>query len=94
MTSAARRSSSAPDGTATGAPMPWPAAIHCFMVRAIDDLGHEHEGHGGNWRGYGAGEGHGEFTLWPAVPYRAGRLRVVISTLWEARWADIEMPGR
>ena len=72
----------------------WPAAIPSFKVRAIDDLGQEHEGQAGNWRGYGAGEGHGEFTLWPAVPRRAGRLRVVISTLWEARWADVELPSR
>jgi hypothetical protein len=72
----------------------WPAVIPCFNVRAIDDLGQEHEGRPGSWRGYGAGEGHGEFTLWPTVPRRAGRLRVVISTLWEARWADIELPGR
>jgi hypothetical protein len=72
----------------------WPAAIPSFKVRAIDDLGHEHEGQGGSWRGYGAGEGHAEFTLWPAVPRRADRLRVVISTLWETRWADIELPSR
>ena len=72
----------------------WPAAIPSFKVRAIDDLGQEHAGRPGNWRSYGAGEGHGEFTLWPAVPRRTGRLRVVISTLWEARWADIELPSR
>ena len=72
----------------------WPAAIPSFKVRTIDDLGQEQEGQAGNWRGYGAGEGHGEFTLWPAVPRRAGRLRVVISTLWEARWADVELPSR
>jgi hypothetical protein len=72
----------------------WPAAIPSFNVRAIDDLGQQHHGHGGSWRGYGAGEGHGEFTFWPAVPRRAGRLRVIISTLWEARWADIDLPGR
>ena len=73
---------------------PWPIAIPSFKVRAIDDLGQEHEGRAGSWRGYGAGEGHGEFTLWPAVPRRARRLRVVVSTLWEARWADIELPSR
>jgi hypothetical protein len=72
----------------------WPATIPSFKVRAIDDLGQEHEGQAGSWRGYGAGEGHGEFTLWPSVPRRAGRLRVAISTLWEARWADIELPSR
>jgi hypothetical protein len=73
---------------------PWPAAIPCFQVHAIDDLGHQHDGHLGDWRQYGAGEAHAQFTLWPAVPRRAGRLRVVIGTLWEARWADIELPGR
>jgi hypothetical protein len=72
----------------------WPTAIPSFNVRAIDDLGQEHEGHESGWRGYGTGEGHADFTLWPAVPRRAGRLRVVISTLWEARWADIELPSR
>jgi hypothetical protein len=72
----------------------WPAAIPSFTVRAIDDLGQEHEGHPGGWRGYGDGEAHAEFTLWPAVPRRVGRLRVVISTLWEASWADIDLPHR
>jgi len=72
----------------------WPTAIPCFTVSATDDLGQEHEGHAGGWRRYGTGEAHAEFTLWPAVPRRAGRLRVVISTLWEARWADIELPRR
>jgi hypothetical protein len=72
----------------------WPTAIPSFKVRATDDLGEEHEGQAGGWHGYGGGEGHGEFTLWPAVRRRAGRLRVVISTLWEARWADIELPSR
>jgi hypothetical protein len=71
----------------------WPTAIPSFDVRAIDDLGHLYEGHAGNWRAYGVGEGHADFTLWPAVRRRAGRMRVVISTLWEARWADITLPG-
>ena len=72
----------------------WPTAIPSFKVRAIDDLGQGHEGQPGSWRRYGAGEGHADFTLWPAVPRRARRLRVVISTLWEARWADITLPSR
>ncbi len=72
----------------------WPAAIPSFKVRATDDLGHEHEGFAGGWRDYGAGEGRANFTLWPGVPRRAGSLHVVISTLWEARWAEITMPGR
>ncbi len=72
----------------------WPAAIPSFKVRATDDLGHEHEGRAGGWRDYGAGEGRGNFTLWPGVPRRAGRLRVVISTLWEACWAEVTLPSR
>ncbi len=72
----------------------WPAAIPSFNVRATDDLGDEHEGHRGAWRDYGAGEGRGSFTLWPGVPRQAGRLRVVISTLWESRWAEIALPSR
>jgi hypothetical protein len=71
---------------------PWPTAIPSFTIRAIDDLGQEHEGYAGGWRAYGAGEAHAEVTLWPAVPRRASLLRVVISTLWDARWADIELP--
>jgi hypothetical protein len=72
----------------------WPTAIPSFTVRAVDDLGTGYEGHAGSWRGYGAGEGHGDFTLWPGVSRGAGHLRVVISTLWEACWADITMPSR
>ncbi len=70
----------------------WPAAIPSFKVHATDDLGNEHEGYAGSWRDYGAGEGGGSFTLWPGVPRRVGRLQVIVSTLWEARWADIELP--
>ena len=72
----------------------WPAQIPSFKVRAIDDVGQEYEGMAGTWRGYGAGEGHCDVTLWPSVPRRAARVRVVISTLWEARWADIKLPSR
>jgi hypothetical protein len=71
-----------------------PASIPSFTVRATDDLGRDHEGHAGSWRGYGAGEGHGDFTLWPGVPRRARTLHVVISTLWEAGWAEIPLPSR
>lgn len=71
---------------------PWPTAVPSFTIRAIDDLGGEHEGRLGNWYGHGKGEAHGDFTLWPAVPTHVRRLRVVISTLWEAAWADIELP--
>ncbi len=73
----------------------WPMAIPSFTVRAIDDFGGEHEGRPGSWRGYGAGEGHRDFTLWPAVPAQVSKLRAVVSTLWEAAWADIDLgPAR
>jgi hypothetical protein len=72
----------------------WPAAVPAFKVRATDDLGHEHEGHAGSWHDYGAGEGRASFTLWPGVPRRAARLRVVISSFWEACWAEIMLPSR
>ena len=69
----------------------WPAAIPSFTVSAIDDLGGTHDGRPGGWRGYGEGEGHGDFTFWPAVPTGVTRLHVVVSTLWETAWADIEL---
>src|SRR6266516_3164077 len=72
----------------------WPMAIPSFTVRAIDDFGGEHEGRPGSWRGYGAGEGHRDFTLWPAVPAQVSKLRAVVSTLWEAAWADIDLGPR
>jgi hypothetical protein len=70
----------------------WPAVVPAFSLRAIDDLGGEHEGRLGSWRAYGSGEASGDFTLWPAVPRNVRRLHVVISTLWEAAWADIDLP--
>lgn len=70
----------------------WPVAIPSFTLRAYDDLGGQHEGMLGSRRDYGNGEGHGDFTLWPAVPRRARQLRVVVSTLWESAWADVALP--
>ena len=73
----------------------WPMAIPSFTVRAIDDFGGEHEARPGSWRGYGAGEGHRDFTLWPAVPAQVSKLRAVVSTLWETAWTDIDLgPAR
>ena len=49
----------------------------------------------GFWLGkswYGPGRGHIDFTLWPAVPARVTKLHVVVATLWEAAWEDIELP--
>jgi hypothetical protein len=70
----------------------WPAVVPAFSVRAMDDRGGEHQGRLGSWRAYGSGEASGDFTLWPAVPRNVRRLHVEICTLWEAAWADIELP--
>jgi hypothetical protein len=70
----------------------WPAVVPAFSVRATDDRGGVHRGRLGSWRAYGSGEASGDFTLWPTVPRNVRRLHVVISTLWEAAWADIDLP--
>jgi hypothetical protein len=70
----------------------WPMAIPSFTVHAFDDLDGKHEGRVGSRQSYGGGEGHGDFTLWPGVPARVRKLRVVVSTLWESAWADLILP--
>jgi hypothetical protein len=70
----------------------WPMITPCFQVRAVDDLGGEHEGVRGS--GGGSPEASFEFTFWPPVPPAARRLRVIVSTLWEAAWAELDIPGR
>ena len=37
-------------------------------------------------------EGSGNFWFWPPVDPGRKSLRVIVSTLWEAAWADIELP--
>jgi hypothetical protein len=69
----------------------WPMTIPSFTVRAFDDLGGQHDGRLGGFRDYGGGEGHGDFTFWPAVGARVRTLHVVVSTLWESAWADIDI---
>jgi hypothetical protein len=70
----------------------WPMITPCFQVRAVDDAGGEHDGVSGS--GGGSPEGRLEFTFWPPVPPAATQLRVIVSTLWEAAWAEINIPGR
>ena len=70
----------------------WPMITPCFQVRAVDDAGVEHDGVSGS--GGGSPEGSFEFAFWPPVPPAARRLRVIVSTLWEAAWAQIDIPGR
>ena len=70
----------------------WPMITPCFQIRAIDDAGNEHEGMPGDWQGFPGSEGHGSFWFWPPVPSARKSIRVTVSTLWEAAWADIELP--
>jgi hypothetical protein len=69
-----------------------PMITPCFQVRAVDDAGNEHEGMPGDWQGFPGDEGSGTFWFWPPVPSGRKSIRVTVSTLWEAAWADIELP--
>lgn len=72
----------------------WPMDMPCFDVRAVDDAGLEHQAlPAGGWRGSATNEGSGGFVFWPPVGPGTGCLRVIVSTFWEAAWADIELPG-
>ena len=66
----------------------------CFQVTAIDDTGAEHQGQPGDSSRSPTCEGSGSFWLWPPVDPHAKQLRVTVSTLWEAAWALIDIPGR
>jgi hypothetical protein len=70
----------------------WPMITPCFQVRAVDDAGNEHVGMPGDWQGFPGHEGTGSFWFWPPVPSARKSIRVTVSTLWEAAWADIELP--
>ena len=72
----------------------WPLITPCFRVTAVDDTGAEHEGGPGNSSGSPAHEGSGTFWFWPPVDPQARQLRVTVSTLWEAAWALVDIPGR
>jgi hypothetical protein len=79
-----------------GHPWVWgeyvPMITPCFQVSAVDDAGNEHEGKPGDWQGFPGDEGSGNFWFWPPVPSARKSIRVTVSTLWEAAWADIELP--
>jgi hypothetical protein len=72
----------------------WPMITPCFRVTAVDDAGVEHEGGSVSESQSLAYEGSGAFWFWPAVGLQAKQLRVTVSTLWEAAWALIDIPGR
>jgi hypothetical protein len=74
----------------------WPVSVPCMQVAAADDEGGRYEtmpatfGSGGGEKG----EGHGDLLVWPPVASHITRLRITVSTMWEAAWADIDLPGR
>jgi hypothetical protein len=68
----------------------WPMITPCFQVRAVDDAGGEYEA--GRGDGGGSPEGRIEFAFGPSVPPDTRRLRVTVSTLWEAAWAEVSIP--
>jgi uncharacterized membrane protein len=70
----------------------WPMIAPSFQVRATDDTGAEHRGMPGS--GGGTPECSRDFWFWPPVPPAAKRIRVTVSTLWEAAWAELAIPGR
>jgi hypothetical protein len=70
----------------------WPMITPCFQVRAVDDTGAQYEGVRGS--GGGGPESSFEFWFWPPVVPEARWIRVIVSTLWEAAWADVDIPGR
>ena len=70
----------------------WPMITPCFRVRATDDAGNEYTGMPGDWHGFPGNEGTGSFFFWPPVPTARKSMQVTVSTLWEAAWADIELP--
>jgi hypothetical protein len=72
----------------------WPLITPCFRITAVDDTGAEYEGADGDGAGFPGHEGIGAFWFSPPVGARARQLRVTVSTLWEAAWALVDIPGR
>jgi len=70
----------------------WPMIAPCFQIRAVDDIGAGHEGVRSD--GGGTPEASYSFWFWPPMAPEAKRIRVTVSTLWEAAWAELEIPGR
>jgi hypothetical protein len=73
----------------------WPMITPSFRVTAVDDTGVHHEGEPGDGSAsIATQDGTGMFWLWPPVAPQATQLRVTVSTLWEAAWAVMDIPGR
>jgi hypothetical protein len=72
----------------------FPMITPCFRVTAIDDTGLEHKAVHQRGSEFPTHEGRHSFLFWPPVPPQAKQLRVIVSTLWEAAWALVDIPGR
>ena len=72
----------------------FPMIAPCFRITATDDTGVKHDGMPDSSSHSPAHDGTGSFWFWPPVATQAKQLRVIVSTLWEAAWALIDIPGR
>jgi hypothetical protein len=72
----------------------FPMITPCFRVTAVDDTGMEHKGVRQGGSELPTHEGRNSFLFLPPLPPQAKQLRVIVSTLWEAAWALIDIPGR
>jgi hypothetical protein len=72
----------------------WPVKMPCVKVDASDENGTLYQSTSVTWRGGESGEGRAAVLMWPPVAPEVSRLRIKVSTLWEAGWIDIDLPGR
>jgi hypothetical protein len=72
----------------------FPMITPCFRVTAVDDTGMQHRGVHQSGSEFPNHEGRNSFLFWPPAPPQAKQLRVIVSTLWEAAWALVDIPGR
>jgi hypothetical protein len=72
----------------------WLMIVPCFRVTAVDETGAEYEGGPDSGSGSPAHEVSVAFWFWPPVGPQARQLRVTVSTLREAAWALVDIPGR
>jgi hypothetical protein len=72
----------------------FPMITPCFRVTAFDDTGMEYKGVRQSGSEFPSHEGRNSFLFWPPVPPQTKQLHVIVSTLWEAAWALIDIPGR
>jgi hypothetical protein len=72
----------------------WPMITPGFRVTAADDTGAEYWAVLATGSEYPTHEASGSYWFSSPVPPQARQFRVTVSTLWEAAWALIDIPGR